>query len=516
MKFLAIFLLVSFSQLCSGQGNPLGIFDKSADIGKPKNTGSARYDEATQTYYLKGSGYNIWFNRDEFQYLYKKINGDFILTADFAFLGEKGNGHRKIGWMIRESADEAAASYNATTHGDGLTVLQWRILRGAYMRDPEEEIFFAKKSPFQTIQLERIGKTIMMRVANFGEPLQDVGSTQMFNMKDSVLVGLYVSSHDSDRVEEAKMWNVRIDKPVNNKYSPNPQTALPPVPGVFGCRMEIMNVFDGVRKVIHESTGKFEAPNWMPDGKKLLFNEKGSIYTIPVEGGTPEKINTGSTDNINNDHGISFNGKMLAISHQRAGLPGGGSTVYVLPLTGGDPRLITQPTPSYWHGWAPNGKEVSIVGQRNGSKIYNLYKVSIDNGMETALTNNTTGHVDGPEYSPDGKYIYYNANPTGTMQIWRMKPDGTAPEQLTFDERHNWFPHISPDGKWIVYISFPNDIEPNGHPSYKKVTLNLMPVAGGAPRVIAYLYGGQGTLNVNSWSPDSKHIAFVSNSEIAK
>lgn len=513
MKFLTTLVLFCFYQLCYSQNTHIGIFEKSADVGKPKNAGSSRYDEVTQAYHLKGAGYNIWFNRDEFQYLYKKINGDFILTANFAFTGDKGNAHRKIGWMIRESLDEGAASYNAAVHGDGLTVLQWRPLRGAYMRDPEEEIFFAKKIIFQTVQMERNGKTITMRVANQGEPLQDVGATQMYNMKDSVFVGLYISSHDSDRIEEAKMWNVRIDKPVNNKYSPNPATALPPVQGGLGCRLETMNVFDGSRKIIHESTGKFEAPNWMPDGKKLLFNEGGLLYTIPVDGGTPEKINTGLADNNNNDHGISFNGKMLAISHQRKGLPGGGSTVYVLPLAGGNPKLVTEQTPSYWHGWAPGGKEVAVVGQRNGSKIFNLYKVSIDNGAEAALTNNTEGHVDGPEYSPDGKFIYYNANPTGTMQIWRMKPDGSAKEQLTFDERHNWFPHISPDGKWMVYISFPSDIEPNGHPSYKKVTLHLMPVIGGAPRVIAYLYGGQGTINVNSWSPDSKHIAFVSNSE---
>ncbi|MEO5891331.1 MAG: hypothetical protein ABIQ31_13845 [Ferruginibacter sp.] len=513
MKLLTTILVFCFFQNGYCQDAHVGIFDKNADIGNPKNSGTARYDEAAQTYYLKGSGYNIWFNRDEFQYLYKKISGDFILTANFAFLGEKGNDHRKIGWMLRESLDEGAASYNAATHGDGLTVLQWRPLRGAYMRDPQDEIFYAKKIVFQTIQLERIGKTISMRVANWGEPLQDVGATEMYSMKDSVFVGLFISSHDPDKIEEAKVWNVRIDKPVNNKYSPNPQVVAPPVQGVLGCRMEIMNVFDGERKVIHESKGKFEAPNWMPDGKRLLFNEKGSIYTIPVEGGRPEKINTGTADNINNDHGISFNNKMLAISHHRAGLPGGGSTVYTLPLTGGDPKLITEQTPSYWHGWAPNGKDVVIVGQRNGSKIYNLYSVSVDNGAETALTTNTTGHVDGPEYSLDGKFIYYNANPTGTMQIWRMKPDGTGREQLTFDGRHNWFPHISPDGKWIAYISFESDIEPNGHPSYKKVTLNLMPVSGGAPRVIAYLYGGQGTINVNSWSPDSKHIAFVSNSE---
>jgi tricorn protease-like protein len=515
MKFLTALIMLCFSQLIShSQDAHPGVFDKSADIGNPKNAGSSHYDEASQVYHMKGSGYNIWFNRDEFQYLYKKTGGDFMLTANFAFEGDKGNAHRKIGWMIRESLDESAASYNATIHGDGLTVLQWRPLKGAYMRDPEDQIFFPKKVVFQTVQLERIGKTITMRVANWGEPLQDVGSIDMVSMKDSVFVGLFISSHDPDKMEEARIWNVRIDKPVNNKYSPNPQIATPTVKGELGCRMEIMNVFDGVRKIIHESTSKFEAPNWMPDGKKLLFNEKGSVYTIPVEGGTPEKINTGALNNLNNDHGISFNGKMLAISHHRPGLNGGGSTVYVLPLTGGEPKQITEQTPSYWHGWNPNGKEVTIVGQRNGSSIYNLYKVAVDNGAETALTANTSGHVDGPEYSPDGKYIYYNANPTGTMQLWRMKPDGSGQEQLTFDERHNWFPHISPDGKWMVYISFPNDIEPGGHPSYKKVTLNLMPVAGGAPRVIAYLYGGQGTLNVNSWSPDSKHIAFVSNSEL--
>jgi TolB protein len=414
--------------------------------------------------------------------------------------------------MIRQSLDDDAASYNAVTHGDGLTVLQWRPLRGAYMRDPEEEIFFPKKIVYQTIQLERIGTKITMRVANSGEPLQDVGSADMYTMQDSVYVGLFISSHDPEKTEEAKMWNVRIDYPVSNAYYPNPNIKATQFTGVLGSRMETMDVFTGVRKVIHESTGRFEAPNWMPDGKKVLFNENGSIYTIPVEGGAVEKINTGSMNKINNDHGISFNGKMLAISNRTASLPGGESAVYILPVEGGNPSLITEQTPSYWHGWAPGGKEVAIVAQRNGLKIYNIYKVSIADKKEINLTNNTEGHVDGPEYSPDGKFIYYNANPTGSMQIWRMKPDGSGKEQLTFDDRHNWFPHISPDGKWIVYISFPPDINPNEHPSYKNVTLNLMPTFGAAPRVIAYLYGGQGTINVNSWSPDSKHIAFVSNS----
>ena len=514
-QFSLLFVLVFLVNSAFGQSGPIGVFTNSADIGNPKNSGSSTYDAGSQTYTLKGSGYNIWFNRDEFQFLYKKMAGDFILTADFEFAGATGNGHRKTGWMVRESADEGAAGMNAVIHGDGLAVMQWRPLRGAFMRDPEDEIFFPKKAVFQTVQLERSGKKLTMRVANPGEPLQDVGTQEMKDLRDSVLVGLYISSHDSDKVEEAHVWNVRIDKPIDNPYLPNPilARAQKPFQGELGCRLETMNVFDGKRMVIHEGPTRFEAPNWMPDGKKLLFNQGGSLYTIPVTGGAIEKLNTGEISRSNNDHGISFNGKMLAISSSVEGKPGGGSTVYVLPLSGGTPRQITEETPSYWHGWAPNGKEVAIVGQRNGSKIYQLYKVDINTKKETALTANESGHVDGPEYSPDGKYIYYNANPTGTMQVWRMKPDGSGKEQLTFDENHNWFPHISPDGKWIAYISFPPDIDPNSHPSYKKVTLRLMPVAGGAPRVIAFLYGGQGTLNVNSWSPDSKHIAFVSNSE---
>lgn len=514
MKYFSIIAYMLLSHMANAQ-NTVGIFTDNKDIGNPKIKGYASYNETTQVYNLKGAGYNIWFNRDEFHYLYKKIPGDFILTANFEFVGEKGNEHRKIGWMIRTSATEDAPSICAVTHGDGLGALQWRSLRGAYMRDPEDEIFFTKKTPNRIMQLERSGKKITMRIGNYGEPLQEVGSHDMSDMPDSVLVGLFICSHDSNTVEEAKVWNVRIDKPVPNDYSPNPgiQRTLAAQPMNVGCRLEVMNVFDGTRKIIRESANRFEAPNWMPDGKNLLFNEGGAMYTISVEGGTPQLLNTGDVANNNNDHGISFDGKTLAISSHRKGMTGGGSTVYVLPLSGGTPKLVTDSTPSYWHGWNPNNKEVVLVGQRNGSKIYNLYKISINGGAETALTNNTTGHVDGPEYSPDGKYIYYNANPTGTMQLWRMKPDGSDKEQITFDENNNWFPHISPDGKWIAYIAFGTDIDPNGHPSYKRVTLRLMPLNGGAPRVIAYLYGGQGTLNAPSWSPDSKHIAFVSNSE---
>jgi Tol biopolymer transport system component len=505
MKYIILLSLsVCFNCLFS-QDASVGIFRFSSDIGNPKNHGSSVFNKTDQVYSIKGSGYNIWFTRDELHYLYNKIKGDFILTANFSFVGKGVEPHRKTGWMLRATEDDDSPHISAVVHGDGLTLMQWRDFKGDSMKDPEDQIF-AKGSSYEVIQIERAGKIIIMRAAHPGKPLEEIGSYEMTNLPDEIMAGLFVCSHNPDVTEEAKIWNVRIDKPVSDDYNPGKE-------GYLGCRLETMNVFDGMRKVIYEKSDRFEAPNWMPDGKQLLFNMDGLLYKIPVEGGPLVQLNTGFANRNNNDHGISFNGKLLAISHHREGLPGGGSTVYVLPLKGGKPRMVTEHTPSYWHGWAPNNKEVIYVGQRDGKNIYNIYRNSIKGGKETALTDIQPGeHVDGCEYSPDGNWIYYNGSHTGTMQIWRMKPDGTGREQITFDEYNNWFPHISPDGKWIAYISFPPDIEKNSHPSYKRVTLRLIPFSGGEPKVIAYLYGGQGTINVPSWSPDSQQIAFVSNS----
>lgn len=481
--------------------NPAGIFENSADIGNPKLNGSTVYNVPEQSYDIKGAGYNIWFGRDEFHFAHSRIAGDFILTGNFSFPASGVDPHRKVGWMIRESLDDDAAHISATLHGDGLTVLQWRRLKGAHMRDPQDEIF-APKANYQILQLERKGEVIIMRAAQVGEPLQLIGKQKMPDLPQEVFAGLFVCAHNEGVLETANVWNVRLDRPVADDYNPNQS-------GWLASRLEIMNVFDGKRKVIHTHDSRFEAPNWMPQGDRLLYNQDGSLFTIGTDGQNITKLNTGFADRNNNDHGISFNGKLLAISHHRDGLPGGGSTVYVLPIEGGEPQQVTDKTPSYWHGWAPDNKEVVYVARRDTDN-YDIYKKSIRGGEEIKLTDNTNSHADGPEYSPDGKYIYYNASSSGTMQIWRMKPDGSQKEQITFDQYNDWFPHISPDGKWIAFISFPVHIDPASHPTYKRVTLRLMPAAGGAPRTIAYLFGGQGTINVPSWSPDSKQIAFVS------
>ncbi|TAL47421.1 MAG: hypothetical protein EPN92_04895, partial [Chitinophagaceae bacterium] len=457
MKFFLLIMTILVSELITAQNNPVGIFANHTDIGNPKLKGSAVFNITDQSYNLKSGGYNIWFNRDEFHYAYNKIKGDFMLTASVKLLGTGKDPHRKIGWMVRASEQDDAAHMSATVHGDGLTVLQWRRLRGAYMRDPQDELFSLKKNT-EIIQLERIGKTFIMRVANPGEPLQEIGRTDMIDMPDEAFAGLFVCSHNADVMEEGIAWNVRIEKTVPDTYNGYSD-------GPLMSRLELMNVFDGKRIIIHEDTLRFEAPNWMPDGKRILFNQGGSIYTIPAGGGLPDKLNTGFANRNNNDHVISFDGKMLAISHHRDGLPGGGSTVYYLPLSGGEPELVTDSTPSYLHGWSLDGKEVVYTAQRlSKSPAYNIYKKAINGGPELRLTFNQTGLSDGPEFSPDGKYIYYCATETGTMQVWRMKPDGSNKEQITFDELNNWFPHISPDGKWIVFISFPTTVDPADHP----------------------------------------------------
>jgi TolB protein len=495
-------LLLFFSPLVSAQ-DPLGIFDSHVDVGKPALSGGAYYDADAETYILRGAGKDTGAGRDGFQYLYKTLRGDFILTAEIEFAGEGAGPSRKTGWMIRPDTTNNARRISAVIHGDGRAVLERRLQPGVPMRDPEDEIAAAKKN-LRIIQLERKGNEFTMRVAHPGEPLQLVGSYIMADMPHEVLGGLFIYSHNEPIVEEARVWNVRIDQPVADDYNPYRT-------GFIGSRLETLTVADGKRKIVHESDGRLEAPNYLPDGKKLLFNADGSLFTIAIDGGTPQKLNTGFANRNNNDHGISFDGKMLAISHHREGLPGGGSTVYVLPLAGGTPRQVTEKTPSYWHGWSPDGNEVVFVGRRNG-ETFDLYKINIHGGEEVRLTRVPEGaHADGPEYSPDGKHIYFNASYTGTMQLWRMKTDGSQQEQLTFDEYNDWFPHISPDGEWIAFISFPPDIDPNSHPSYKRVMLRIMPAAGGAPKVLAYLYGGQGTINVPSWSPDGKSIAFVSN-----
>jgi Tol biopolymer transport system component len=267
--------------------------------------------------------------------------------------------------------------------------------------------------------------------------------------------------------------------------------------------LEIFTLATNERQVVYLAAQHFEAPNWSRDGSFLIYNSQGKIYRIPCIGGTPTLVNTEFATKCNNDHGISPNGKQLVISHHES--TSGKSMIYTLPITGGTPTLVTANAPSYWHGWSPDGRTLAYCAERNGE--FDIYKIPTEGGTETRLTN-AKGLDDGPDYSPDGQYIYFNSTRTGKMKIWKMKSDGSDQQQVTFDEYNDWFAHPSPDGKWVVFVSYEADVE--GHPANKNVLLRLMPLKGGPIKILAKLFGGQGTINVPSWSPDSKQFAFVS------
>jgi tricorn protease-like protein len=404
--------------------------------------------------------------------------------------------HRKIGWIVRPGLDTDSPHVIAAVHGDGLTSLQFRRSKGDSTREVRSSV-----SGADIIQLERKGNTYIMSVARFGDSF---ASEQIADLAlgDEVYVGLAVCSHNKEVMEKGVFRDVRLIVPAKDDFVPYRD--------YIGSNLEILEVAGGNRKIVHRSPESLQAPNWTPDGKALIYNHNGRLYRFDLSQKLPMLLNTDFATNNNNDHVLSFNGKMIAISHHSAE-DENRSIIYTLPIQGGMPKRVTAHGPSYLHGWSPDGKFLVYVGGRNDE--YDIYKISVNGGEEVRLTT-TPGLDDGPEYTPDGKYIYFNSVRSGTMQIWRMKPDGSDQEQVTNDEFNNWFPHISPDGKWIVILSFTKDVDPSDHPFYKQVYLRMMPAEGGTPKVIAYVYGGQGTINVPSWSPDSKKLAFVSNTEM--
>lgn len=273
------------------------------------------------------------------------------------------------------------------------------------------------------------------------------------------------------------------------------------------CTLEVMEIASGKRRVIYRTDNHIEAPNWSRSGAHLIFNSEGLLYRLPVNGGVPTRIDTGPLNQLNNDHGLSPDGKWIVVSDKSA--PDALSRLWIVPSEGGAPRAVIPQGPSYWHGWSPDGKTLAYVAAR-GDRILNLWACPAAGGEEWRLTDGDWMD-DGPDYSPDGRFIFFNSTRSGNMKLWRINADGSAPVQFTFeDDSRDWFPHPSPDGKWLAYVSFGTDVAVNDHPANKDVSLRLMPMGGGTPQVIATLFGGQGTINVPSWSPDGSAFAFVS------
>jgi TolB protein len=478
--------LIMWGQARAGEVARPGMFEGATDVGEVAFAGSVEYRPEGKEYAVTGSGANVWGSEDAFQFVWRKLTGDAAATTRILWRGTGANPHRKAGWMIRQNLDPDAPYVDAVVHGNGLTSLQYRRVKGG----PTEEM----QSPFPTtaaVYLERHANVFTLSVAQKGDDFQPVGSISV-PLTDPVYAGLFVCSHDNSTTETAVFSNVELK-------------ALGQAPAqerVVESTLETISLATGQRHIVYRARRHFEAPNWSRDGRYLLFNGGGRLYTILVAGGEPQLLDTGPAHRCNNDHGFSPDGKWLAISDQSQG----DSRIYVLPGRGGAPRLVTPLGPSYWHGWSPDGRTLVYCAARGGN--YDVYTIPVVGGAERRLTD-AEGLDDGPEYSPDGRYLYFNSERTGLMKIWRMKTDGSAQEQVTRDPDYaDWFAHPSPDGRLLLFLSYHRTVQ--GHPANEDVALRVLSLSDHQVKVLTRLFGGQGTINVPSWSPDSQAVAFVS------
>lgn len=488
----------------------LGVFTEHSDVGTPSTIGpgSATYDAATKTYTIGGGGENMWAAADHFHYVWKKVSGDVTLEATLGFVSSNPatgtpDAHRKACLVIRQTLDADSVYADAAAHGDGLTSLQWRDSQGGVTHEVQTNVVGPKR-----LRIEKRGSYVSMSIAGAGDALGPAGGSARVEFTGDFYIGLGVSAHNTGRIETAAFSDVALG-------TPTPVTARTTLVNT----LETINLRSKDRRVAYVVTqpGRIEAPNWFPDATNTLyFNNGGKLYKVQAEPpGTPANpnrlkipvpVDLGILTRINNDHGVTRDGTLWAISDQSQTVnrqrP---SLIYTVPVAGGAAKRLTDRGPSYFHGWSPDGTTLAYCAERNGN--FDVYTIPVGGGEEKRLTS-AEGKDDGAEYSPDGQYIYFNSERSGAMQIWRMKADGSEQDQITKDDQDNWFPHVSPNGLLMVFLTYDKGV--GDHPENKDVALRVMDLKTGKVDVLARLFGGQGTINVSSWSPNSQYVAFVS------
>jgi TolB protein len=509
-RFIMAVFTVLVLALLPGCG--LGPFTDQQDIGKASTVGagSASWAAGGDTLRVTGGGANVWAKEDNMHFVWKKVSGgNLTLAADVAF--DKATpgaiDHRKAMLMIRQSLDPGSAYADACLHGNGMAALQWRDGPG----ENSYEIIANADTP-KRLRIEKRGNYFSTAIGNSEADMHPAGGACKVELTGDYYVGVGVCSHSAERLETASFSNMEL--------------GVPPA-GATRVMISTLEVYmdsgNRDRRAVyveaHTNGARMEAPNWLHDNTNtLMYNYGGRLYKVPAVLPsadptnvkiTPELVDIGDLRGLNNDHVLSFDGKMLGVSGGS-----GGSAVYTLPMYTANPTAtrITPNAPSYFHGWSPDGKTLVFAAPRNpnaSSSNWDIYSIPATGGTETRLTTDPA-REDGPEYSPDGQYVYFNSARSGKMQIWRMKPDGSNQEQVTHDDYNNWFPHLSPNGQKMVFISYPTTLRADDHDSITDVQIRLMTLSSGAIVTVAKIYGGQGTINVPSWSPDGRYFAFMS------
>jgi hypothetical protein len=484
---------VGFAQAGTGQQGALGIFESQTDIGKVNPPGTVSFDAASGTYTVASAGWDLWAANDAFHMVWKKVSGDVALTADIE-LGQRlaaTQPNRKAFVMFRQTLDPDSMYADAPVHGTGETALQERRTKG----DTTQDIYFDLGAP-KTVRLEKRGDTITLFVSMKGEPLHQSGASIKLHFAEPFYAGLGVCSHRDGAPETATFSHVELT-----------QLSAPANPASMALysTLKTIDIRNDYRRahVVLTGKGQMEAPVWSKDGKTLIFDRDGKLWSVPVTGGEAAAIDLGEGARCGGSHGLSPDGKWLAATCNMPGNPGW--RVYVVPLAGGTPRMVTTNPDSWFHSWSLDGKTILFVRPANGS--FNINAIPAEGGEEHALTTGT-GTNDDPDFSPDGKYIYFNSDRAGGIQIFRMQPDGSHVEQMTSDDRRNWTAHPSPDGKSVLILSYASDV--TGHPANKDVELRILDPETKKVRDLVEIVGGSGTDNVNNWAPDGTHFAFVS------
>ena len=260
----------------------------------------------------------------------------------------------------------------------------------------------------------------------------------------------------------------------------------------------------GEARVVLAHEGLIEAPNWHPEGV-LLVNGGGRLFRVALGAPALVEVSTGRVGRLNNDHGLSPDGQTLAISGKTETER---SCIYLLPVEGGEPVRVTPEVPSWWHGWSPDGARIAYASMREGGPVA-IRTCALD-GSDERLVTDAFDHADGPDYDPEG-LVWFNGEREGSVDVWRVRPDGSDLTRMTDGPTVDWFPHPSPDGAHVLYLAYPAGTL--AHPAMLEVELRLMPRTGGASRAVERIAGahrgGQGTINVPCWAPDSSAFAFV-------